>query len=221
MKKMFVLFMGIMLLVGCATKPQQPGILEDYYSKLQPGPEGGAKLRWLKPGVDFAKYNKIMLDPISFEASNDSEEAKNMKEIDPKELKELGDKCNQALANAIKEKYPVVTEPGPDVARVRFAIVDLKRSYPVLSGVTSIVPIGLAISLLKRPVTGSWTGGGTTVGQVLATDSTSNEVIAAAQDTYEAGFFERFSKYGSAEDAFKAWGEKLVKFMDDAKAAKK
>jgi hypothetical protein len=90
----------------------------------------------------------------------------------------------------------------------------------VVSGVTSVVPIGLAISILKRPVTGGWTGGGSTVGQLLATDSTTNEVIAAAQDSYEAGFFERFSRYGQAEEAFKQWGEKIVKFMDQAKGKK-
>jgi hypothetical protein len=221
MKRIFVLLMGVMFLASCATpKPPETGILGDYYKDLQPGPKGGAKLRWLKPGVDFSKYDKVMVDPVSF-AAGDESESKEMKGIDPEKLKELGEKCTQAVIDAIKVKYPVVTEPGPDVVRVRFAIIDLKKSYPVISGVTSIVPIGLAITLLKRPVTGSWTGGGSTVGQVMATDSTTNEVIAAAQDTYEAGFFERFSRYGSAEDAFKVWGGKLVKFLDEAQAANK
>ena len=216
MKKIFVLLVGLMLLVGCATtKPPAPGILGSYYENLQPGPEGAK--RWLKPGVDFSKYNKVMVDPISFATADESE----TKDIDPQQLKELADKCNLALANAIKEKYPVVTEPGPDVLRVRFAIIDLQRSAPVLSGVTSILPVGLVISLIKKGATGSYTGGGTTVGQLLASDSATNDVVAAAQSGYEAGFWERFSSYGSAEDAFKLWGEKVVKFLDESKAAKK
>jgi len=220
MKKIFVLVMGLMLLASCATTtPPTTGILGDYYTKLQPGPEGGAKFRWLKPGVDFSKYNKVIVVPVSFVPTNDSEK-KDAAGIDPEKLKELGDKCTQALANAINEKYPVVTEPGPDVARVRMAIIDLKRSYPVLSGVTSVVPMGLALTILKKPVTGRWTGGGATAAQLLATDSTTNEVIGAAQDNYEAGFLERFSSYGSAEDAFKHWGEGIVKFLDQAKAGK-
>jgi hypothetical protein len=176
-------------------------------------------LRWLKPGVDFSKYNKVKLDPVSF-APADSQAAE-MKDIDPEKLKELADKCNQALANAINKKYPVVTEPGPDVVEVRFAMIDLKKSYPVFSGVTSILPIGLAINLLKRPVTGRWTGGGSTIAQLMAKDSATGDVIAVAQDNYEAGFWERFSSYGQAEDAFEFWGEKLVKFLDEAHGAKK
>ena len=220
MEKIFLLLVGMMFLASCATAPPKTGFLGEYADKLQPGPEGGAKLRWLKPGVDFSKYNKVMVDPISFVAGDDSE-ANAAKDLDPAKVKELGDKCTQAVVDAIKEKYPVVTEPGPDVARVRFAIADLKKSYPVISGVTSVVPIGLAISILKRPVTGGWTGGGSTVGQVMVRDSVTNDVIAAAQDNYEAGFFERFTRYGQAEEAFKLWGEKIVKFMDATRAAKK
>ncbi len=219
MKKIFVLLVGSIFLASCSSAPTKTAFLGDYAYMLQPSPEGGAKLRWLKPGVDFRKYGKVMVDPISFAASSDSE-ATAAKDIDPAKLKELGDKCTQAVVDAIKEKYPVVTEPGPDVARIRFAIVDLKKSYPVLSGVTSVVPIGLALTILKRPVMGSWTGGGSTVGQLMATDSMTNDVIAVAQNKYEAGFFERFSRYGQAEDAFKLWGERIVKFMDDAKAKK-
>ena len=222
MKKIFVLVMGVMFLAACATvAPPQPGILGNYYKNLEPGPEGGAKLRWLKPGVDFSKYNKVKVDPIQFAPATDESKAKEMKDMDPEDLRELADTCNLALANGIEKKYLVVTAPGPDVVEVRFAIIDLKKSYPVFSGVTSVLPIGLALNLLKRPVTGRWTGGGSTIAQLMGKDSVTGEVIAVAQDNYEAGFWERFSRYGSAEDAFEAWGEKIVKFLDEAHGAKK
>jgi hypothetical protein len=222
MKKIFVLFVGLMLLAGCATvAPPQPGILGDYYKNLEPGPEGGAKLRWLKPGVDFNKYNKVKVDPIQFAAANDATEKKDYEDLDPEKLKELSEKCTQSVIDGIKEKYPVVTEPGPDVIEVRFGIIDLKKSYPVWSGVTSIMPIGLAVNLLKRPVTGRWSGGGATVAQMMGKDSATGDVVAVAQDSYEAGFFERFSRYGQAEDAFKEWGERLAKFLDEAHGVKK
>ncbi len=223
MKKLFVLFVGLIalvLLAGCATtKPPQQGILGDSYTNLAPGPEGAANLRWAKPGVDFSKYNKVMVDPVSFAPADDSE-ADGIKDIDPEKLKELADKCNQAMVNAIKQKYPVVADPGPDVIRLRFGIIDLKKSYPGFAGITSVMPIGLALTLIKRPVTGRWTGGGSTVAQMLATDSLTNVAIAAAQDNYEAGFWERFSRYGSAEDAFTLWGERVVRFLDEAHGVK-
>jgi hypothetical protein len=71
---------------------------------------------------------------------------------------------------------------------------------------TSVVPIGLGISLIKKGATGSWTGSGATQGEVMALDSQTNEVIAVAYDQYTAGFTERFTKWGSGDDAFKYWG---------------
>jgi hypothetical protein len=219
MKKLLVLlvgFMGLVFLAGCATSLPKTGFLGQYAEKLEPGPEGGAKMRWLKPGVDWAKYNKFMVDYVVFALSPDSE----YKGIDGDEMKKLGDSASKAIVDAIKAKYPVVAEPGPDVVRLRFAIVNLKQSYPVLSGITSVVPIGLGISIIKKGATGAWTGSGATEAELLTLDSQTNEVIAAAYDEYTAGFTERFTKWGSVDDAFKYWGERVVDFAENVKGRK-
>ena len=195
---------------------QAEGFLDGYYKDLQPGPEGGAKMRWLKPGVDFGQYNKIMLDSVIFYFADDSEN----KGIDAQDMKELADGCNQQVVNVLKGAYPIVAEPGPDVMRLRFAITDLKQSRPVLSAVTSVVPIGLGISLVKKGATGSWSGSGATGAEVMALDSMTSDVIAVAQDDKSAGFTERFSKWGSTEEAFKFWAERLKLFLDNAHGMK-
>jgi hypothetical protein len=89
-----------------------------------------------------------------------------------------------------------------------------------LSAVTTVVPIGLGISLIKKGATGAWTGSGATGAELMAIDSMSGDVIAVAQDKKTAGFTERFSKWGSAEDAFKFWGERLKLFLDQAHGVK-
>jgi hypothetical protein len=201
---------------GAATASQPEGFLDGYYKDLQPGPEGGAKMRWLKPGVDFGQYNKIMLDSVVFYFAEDSEN----KGIDAQEMKELADGCNLEVVNILKDAYPIVAEPGPDVLRLRFAITDLKQSRPALSAVTSVVPIGLGVSLVKKGAAGSWTGSGATSVELMAMDSMTNDVIAVAQDDKSAGFTERFSKWGSTEEAFKFWGERIKLFMDQAHGLK-
>jgi hypothetical protein len=217
MKKVLIVLIAVTFLAGCATtNTSQSGFLGDYYKNLGPGPKDGAKMRWIKPGVDFGKYNKVMLDSVVFALAGDAEN----KTIDPEVMKDLQEKCNLALANAIKEKYPIVSEPGPDVARIRVAITGIKPSSPGIS-VTSVVPVGLAVSLVKKGSSGSYTGSGSTNAEMMGLDSMSNEVIIAAQDETTAGFTERFSKYGSVEDSFKYWGEKIVKFLDDAKTGTK
>jgi hypothetical protein len=205
---------------GAAAAPQTEGFLNGYYKYLQPGPEGGAKMRWLKPGVNFAQYNKIILEHVVFFFDDTSE----YKGIDTQELDEVAKEADLALVKALKDKYPIVTEPAPDVLRIRFAITNLKATKPALGVITTatmILPVGAAISLVKKAATGSWTGSGATGAELMAIDSMSNEVIAVARDDHSAAFFDRYTKYGSVENAFEMWGERLVAFLEDAKGKKK
>jgi len=190
--------------------------LGSYYELLQPGPKDGVKKRWLKPDVNYLKYKKVMLDSVVFYLAKNSD----YQGIDPQVMKDLADKFNKITVDAIQDKYPVVAEPGPDVLRLRVAITNLEQSRPVLSGITTVVPVGLGISILKRGVAGSWSGSGATGMALIAIDSTTNEVLAVAEDYRSAGFTERFSKWGSAEEAFKFWAERLRKFMDSPPAKK-
>jgi hypothetical protein len=190
--------------------------LGEYFQKLKPGPEGGAEMRWRKPGVDPNKYNRFMVDYVVFALAEGSD----YKVIEGDEMKELGDAASLAFVNALKEKYPVVSEPAPDVARLKLAIVNLKQSRPVLSAVTTVVPVGLAVSVVKRGATGGWTGSGATQAEMLILDSMTSEVIGAAYNEYKAGFTERFSKWGSVEDAFKYWGKRFAEILENAKRGK-
>ncbi len=211
-KMVVVMAIGLALMIsaGCASGPKHSGFLGEYTRNLQPGPEGGAKELWLKPGVNWAKYDKLMIDSVVFFVADDSE----YKGIDPQFMKEMADKFNQTLIDTLKPSYPIVGEPGPDVGRIRFAITGIEQSRPVLSGITTIVPVGLAINVVKRGTTGTWTGSGATSAELMALDSTTNDVIAVAADQKSAGFTERFTKWGSADDAFKFWAGRIKTFLD-------
>jgi hypothetical protein len=203
-------------MISCASTPKATGksFIGDYEKNLQEGPKGGAKQRWLKPDVDFKKYSKVILEHVVFFFDDTSE----YKGIDTAELDEVAKNADLALVSALKDKYPIVTEPGPDVVRIRFAITNLKASKPgigVLTTVTMVTPIGLGVNLIKKGATGSWSGSGATGSEMMAIDSMTNEVIAVAKDDQSAAFFDRYTKYGSVEDAFKFWGERLVYFLDE------
>jgi hypothetical protein len=75
----------------------------------------------------------------------------------------------------------------------------------------------LAVSLVKKGAKGSWTGAGATQAEMMWIDTASGEVIAVAQDEKSAGFSKRFSKWGSAKEAFKYWAEKTRGFLDNAR----
>lgn len=211
-----VIGFALMGSIRLAAEPKYSGFLGDNYKNLETGPEDGAKMRWMKPGVMFGKYNKFMVDSVIFFLADDSE----YKGIDPNEVKELADGFNQAIVAAFKDKYPIVAEPGPDVARIRIAITGVKESKPVVSGITSILPIGLAVSLVKKGATGSWSGSGTTSAEMEILDSTTSDVIVAAVDERSAAFGDRFSKWESAKEAFKFWAEHIVAFVDNTRGMK-
>ncbi|OPY78444.1 MAG: hypothetical protein A4E65_02209 [Syntrophorhabdus sp. PtaU1.Bin153] len=217
-KIVMVVLIGLVFVASgaFAAEPKYSGFLGDYYKNLQPGPKDGAKMRWLKPGVDFTKYNKLMVDSVIFYLADDSED----KGINAEEVKELTDTFNQEIVNALKDKYPIVAEPGPDVARLRIAITGVKKSKPGMSVVSSIVPVGIGISLIKKGVTGSYSGSGGTNAEFMALDSMSNDVIIAAVDERSAGYTERFTSLGAAKDAFKFWAQRIRKFMDETGGAK-
>jgi len=187
------------------------------YDQLQPGPKDGAKRRWIKSGVDPTKYQKFMVDSVIFYLADQSD----YKGIDPQEMKELADAFNKEIVAAFKDKYPIVADPGPTVARLRIAITNIKQSRPGISAVTSIIPVGLGISLVKKGATGGWSGSGETGVEMMALDSMTNEILILAVDERKAEFEQRFSKWGSAADAFKLWSDLAVKFIDNARGVKR
>lgn len=163
-------------------------------------------MHWLKRGVNFGKYDKLMLESVTFFFADDSQ----YKGIDPVEMKELADLFNQELVNALKGIYPIVAEPGPDVLRVRIAITNLEQRRPVLSAVTAVTPGGPAgIKVTKKGDPGSWVGSGATTAEFMAIDSLTDEVIGVARDDRSARFAERSRQWGSAEDVFRYWAERI------------
>lgn len=209
--------LALMTSPGLAAEFSYSGFLGDYYKNLQPGPEGGVKMRWLKPGVDFSKYKKLMIDSVTFFFADDSE----YKGIDPQLMKELADSFNLELLNTLKGTIPIVADPGPDVVRIRFAITGVKASRPVMSATSSIIPVGIALSLVRKGVAGSWSGSGATSAELMVVDTVTDEVIAVAVDERTAGYTERFSKWGSAQEAFKFWAGRVKAFIEDSRKAQK
>jgi len=216
MKKLFhtvsIAIISLCLGAGCAGKmavKEHSGFLGDY-SKLQAGPEGGIDQRYIKEGVDFKKYNKIMLDQVRFYFKNDAAD----KGIDADEMKELSDTFNRAVIDALGSAYPLVAKPGPNVMRIRVAITDMELPNRALNTITTVVPVGLAISTIKSGITGK----GTFVGEISmefeVLDSTTNEVLAEGVDRRSGGKIDSMSKFGTADEAFKFWAQRLRIWLD-------
>ena len=67
---------GIVLLSGCPTTRQTRTVEESgflgNYSQLHEGGTGEAQLVYIKPGVAWTRYTKMMIDPVTIWTSGDS-----------------------------------------------------------------------------------------------------------------------------------------------------
>jgi hypothetical protein len=203
--------MFFLLTMGCARQQHKySGFLENY-PEFGQGREGGVDLLYLKEGVDFKKYYSVMLDHVVFYFEEDSQ----YKGIHADEMKELADAFHYAVADALNPYFGLVEKPGPNVMRIRMAVTGLKPSKPGLSAVTTITPVGLAISMIKSGAGGGHTGVGSASMEAEILDSETNERIAAAIDTKPGGKTEGLSKWGAVEGAFKFWGKRLRLWLDE------
>lgn len=218
----------MVIAIGLATAQASAAFAEDIpfsgffgnqavYEQLVPGEKGQAKLRWVNKNADIKKYNKFMVDSVIFFLADKAD----YKGIDPQDMKELADAFNQELVNAFRGKHQIVAEPGPDVLRIRIAITNISPSRPGLSVVSSIIPVGLGVSILKKGATGGWSGSGQVCAEFMGIDSKTNDVLILGIDQRKAEFEERFTKWGSAKDAFKFWSEKIVQLIDHNKGIKR
>ena len=213
---MLVVLMSFSLIttIGCRSKVKQSGFLTDY-PQFKKGPSGGADLVYFKEGVDFKSYDKIMMDQVEFYFSEDSK----YKGINADTLSKLSDAFHKAMVKALKDEYPFVSEPGPGVLRARFAITKVKSAIPVVASISTVMPIGLALSTVKKGVTGTHmnVGGATMEAEFL--DAQTNDRIAVVMDERTGAkykVYDGLTKWGYTKDVFSFWAKRLRKFLDEA-----
>ena len=206
-----IICFALSVATGCTTKQvKHSGFLKNY-PEFKSGPKGGADFVYLKDGVDFSVYNKIMMDHVVFYFSDDSGD----KGIHPEELSKFSETFHKAVAESLGDAYPLVDKPGPDVMRLRIAITDVVANKPGMGAISTVMPIGLAFSTIKKGVTGTHTGVGRASIEVEILNSTDNERIGAAIDMRPGGKIEGFSKWGAVEGAFKFWAKRLRTWLDE------
>ncbi len=224
MKKMQSVTKGLVILLagvflyGCAAAPKAPptGFLKEY-PQFQPGPSEGIDQVYTKPGMDLKKYQRVMLDEAQFFLKKDAAS----QGIQASELKELSDTFHRAIFEALGTAYPLVTEPGSDVLRIRLAVTDIEMSNPAMSGVSTVLPVGLVVSVAKKATTGSHAGVGGASMEMEFLDSMTNERLAAGIDTFNGSKMSGFTKLGATKEAFEFWAKRLRVTLDNAHGVSK
>ena len=204
----------LVCLVGCTTthrvrRVHLSGFLSDY-SQLKEGGPDEAQLVYINPAADFGKYTKILMDPIQVYAAT---ERSNIASLPNDQLKALLNYLDAKLRQELGKDYKFVTEPGADVMRMRVALTEARSRKVLLNTVSTVMPIGLAISTAKRVAEGTHSGVGQTNVEAEIVDSRSGERLLAAVDA-RAGrkvtwpIPDMFSRQKDVTNAFDYWAER-------------
>lgn len=152
------ILLTLALLGGCAAAPPEvTGFLADGW-QLRPDKYGNAGPLWAeKPGFDWARYRRVQLDPVLVYYHPRA----GSKAIQPDELKKLAEYFREAVVSELADTYPVTSESGPDVLRVRAAITDVVPANPALNVATTLVafvPMDLGGATIEAEFIDSVTG---------------------------------------------------------------
>jgi hypothetical protein len=153
------------------------GFLKDY-TQLRKGREGEAQLVYAGMDVDFAAYNKVIIDPVTIWHGQNT----NLSEVPKEDLQRLADSLHAKLKGGLERDYEIVDRPGPGVMRLRVAITEAMGSDVVADVISSAMPvIRVTGAIVKMGTdTHSFVGRAGIEGEII--DSLSGERLMAAVD---------------------------------------
>jgi len=207
--------------MGEEDKPAFSGFLGDYSGFQESNRVKGA-WTYSKPGIsinDFDKYNKVILDPVGIYHGPDDA----FKDIDPAVLQQAADNFHAQLASTLGADYPVVTEPGPDVLRLRTALTGSVPKPPE-HGLLSYTPVGLLFRAGQAATDSATDKEEIQVDvtmEIEFMDSVSNERLMAGVDSHMAGkeSVEKADPNYNAKTmdaAFRFWAQTIKDRLDEA-----
>jgi hypothetical protein len=237
--KVLMLVVLPLILWGCATPKtmetyKEAGFLPDY-TRLTQDPDNKDLRTWRLPDAELKKYNKVLLERILVWQKDDAE----YKGIDPTELKALVDYFHEAVVKALGNDYPVVTEPGPDVMRLKVAITELVPTKPEVSVVVLVVPYATVADLASGAAGKGGAGSAPYLGdaaiEAMGLDSMTNDVLfeyverkigkkydvdmsegaGKAVTKGYSNYFKSYTTWGYTKQAFDYWAQKLRQRLDE------
>jgi hypothetical protein len=205
------------LLAGSASAAKPP----DTWDGLVKVNSSRADVLYLQPGADFRGYTKVMLDPTevafakSWRRSQSSTDRGLSGTISDRQVQDAIAKgvaaSNQIFAEAwAKGGYAVVTQPGPDVLRIKTGVVNIWVSAP------DVPTAGRSHTFAPEA--------GQATYFVEAKDSLTGAILGRAVDQRFAGetahnWRTRVSNRADFRELVDAWATNSVRGVDALKAA--
>ncbi len=128
-----------------AGQPKLSDFIMSPAPEMKPMPEMEGVWYWNKPGLDFKKYDKFVLEDIEIFLASDSK----YKGINADQMKAITESMRAAMIAALEPDYHVVSQTGPGVLVARIAITNVYLDKPKHK-FGQYTPIGLIASGIKK-----------------------------------------------------------------------
>ncbi len=209
--RLIVITFICLLAAGCA-RTYQARYVEttdflDDYSILEEDRDDDALLSYWKEGINWAKYSKVIVEPVIIRKTPDSE-LNNITHLENNRFKEL---FEFRVRQVLKKDFKLVNKPGSDTLRIELAITDAESSTLLLDQFTTLYPSARTLSLLKRLALGTESYVGKASIERKITDSETGELLMASADARAGGktLAGSFNSWDDVEHAYIYWANQL------------
>ncbi len=187
----------------------QPGL-------LTPGGPGQVDLVYFKPGLNFANYNAILLDPVAIVSDPTSPLASASTE----QRNALANLYYSELFSALSAHCHMQASPAPGTLRFTFALTDAKLSNGVVKTLANYTPY---VSVAYKVGSLAFNNGvgvfsGTATSEAYATDSVSGALLWQGVDKRagtNAVIQNTTNSWYDADTAMKAWAAEAAKRLQE------
>lgn len=216
-----------LVIAGCKTDPApDSGFLADPEKMTAQRGRAPFDRAWVKPGFNKNFYNGLIISQVNtgYLLENTGWAAANpaSKKLEQSAM-DLALFTRETFIKAFRadprHRFPIVSRPGPGVAVLELAIVELVPSHAVIAA------LGLAAPFARAPAVaiGSKVAGRSTCVAIEGRlrDAQTGEVLMMFADREEPPFRIISAKavmwYGDAEDSIEMWAKQLVELANTPK----
>jgi hypothetical protein len=187
---------------------EHAGFLGDY-SQLAKREGYAAQDVYVKDDAAWSKYDAIYIESVSIWITDESKQPK------PEDQKRITDMLYKAMHDKLGEKFKLADRPGSGVIKLRLAFTQAKGAIVPLNVITTVVPQARAVSTVLGLASDTAALVGSASGEGEATDSVTNERLAAWVDARAGtkGITRVFSKWADVEAICNYWAERARDFF--------
>jgi len=180
-KSMLIVFV-VTLLAACATAREgedlgQTGFLRAPQLLTAGGP-GQAQQVYVKPDVDWASYDKILLNPITIWRGEESQ----LEGVTPAESQLMANYFYSQLYTELAKDYQMVTHPEPNTLRISVAIIKLKEANIAMETISTVSPMAHVVASITAANSKSPAFVGQASVQANIVDAETNTLLAEGAD---------------------------------------